>query len=161
VIRSLHATSSKKARIKPQTVQSPMPYQVSTRTIEALRATLAQVEQQTDLAPDDPSLATLKSILLQRIAELQAVDAAAAQRVEHEALEAAHPASTACEDDSAASLAIDLAVSLLATNPAGRPFEPSANLPVPDLPPPPAAPVQELPAMVDEAAPSDLPPAAS
>jgi hypothetical protein len=138
-----------------------MSYQVGTRTIEALRATLAQVEQQTDLAPDDPSLATLKSILLQRIAELQAIDAAGEQRVEHEALEAALKASAAPEDDTAASLAIDLAVSLLATNPAGRPFEPSAKLPVPDLPPTPSAPVQELPAIVDEAAPSDLPPASS
>jgi hypothetical protein len=41
-----------------------MPYQVSTRNIEALRATLAQVEQQTDLAPDDPSVVTLKSIFI-------------------------------------------------------------------------------------------------
>ena len=38
-----------------------MPCQVNTRTNEALRATLAHVEQQTDIASDDPSVATLKA----------------------------------------------------------------------------------------------------
>ena len=144
-----------------------MPYQVSNRTIEALRVTLAQVEQQTDLAPDDPSLVTLKSILLQRIGQLQAVDEAAAQRAEREALEAALTASVAPGDDTAATLAIDLAVSLLAANPAGRPFESSAKITVepvvaiPDLPAQSAAPVEELPSIVDEGAAGDLPPAVS
>jgi hypothetical protein len=90
-----------------------MPYQVSTRTIEALRAMLAQVEQQTDLAPDDPSLVTLKSILLQRVAELQAVDEAATQNAEQAALESALTASNVPASETATTLAIDLAVSLL------------------------------------------------
>jgi hypothetical protein len=139
-----------------------MPYQVSTRTIEALRATLAQVEQQTDLAPDDPSLVTLKSILLQRVAELQAVDEAATQNAEQAALESALTASTVPASETATTLAIDLAVSLLAANPEGRPFQPSAKLPAdavgdPELPTLPAAAVQELPVTADEAAPGDLP----
>lgn len=142
-------------------------HKVSTQTIEALRATLTQIEQIKDLTADDPSLSTLKSILLQRIAEIQAVDEVSAQRAEQEALEVALRASTAPENDAAATLAIDLAVSLLASNPAGRPFEPSAKLPVdplvavPDLPPLVAAPVQNLPEIVNDATPGDLPPSAS
>jgi len=70
-----------------------MPPQVTARRIEALRVTLAQVEQTTDLAHDDPSLATLKRILAQRIAHLQAVDEDAEQRAESAALEATIAAS--------------------------------------------------------------------
>jgi len=101
------------------------------------------------------------------VAELQAVDEAAAQSAERAALEAALTASAAPANDSAASLAIDLAVSLLAANPAGRPFEPPAPIVIDQtaavsvLPPPPAAPFQELPALADEAAPGELPPATS
>ncbi|MHB1702344.1 MAG: hypothetical protein ACYCSN_19870 [Acidobacteriaceae bacterium] len=42
-----------------------------------LRATLAQVEQESGVSPDDPALVALKRIVLQRIADLelaQAVD---------------------------------------------------------------------------------------
>jgi len=144
-----------------------MPYQVTSRTIEALRATLAQVEQTTDVAANDPSLATLKDILLQRIADLQAVDEAATQQAERSALEAATVASAIPDNDKAASLPIDLAVSLLAGTSAGRPIglsdaiSAATAVAVPDLPLHAAGPVQELPAIVDEAVPGDAPPIAT
>lgn len=43
-------------------------------TIDALLQTLRQVEEQAGLAPDDVCLVELKRILLNRIAELEAVD---------------------------------------------------------------------------------------
>jgi hypothetical protein len=46
--------------------------QVTARLIEVLRTTIAEVEQQCGLAPDDPSLATLKKILLVKVADLEA-----------------------------------------------------------------------------------------
>lgn len=137
-----------------------MPHQVSAQTIEALRATLAQVEQMSDFAPDDPSLITLKSILLQRIAELQAVgEAAAMQQAEQLAPESAVTSYPTPTQQPASALAINLAVSLLAENPTARPFEPAAmaavappttpmSLPDPIRPPPEARPV---PAAIDEA----------
>src|SRR4051794_12340294 len=69
--------------------QRQMQYQISSGTIEALKATLAQIEQTPELALNDPSLLMLKSILLQRIAELQAVGEAAAQQAERAVLDAA------------------------------------------------------------------------
>lgn len=50
--------------------------QVDARLIEALRATIVEVEQQSGVAPDDPSLVALKQILLLKIADLEAQRAA-------------------------------------------------------------------------------------
>lgn len=46
--------------------------QVTERLIEVLHTTIAEVEQTSGVAFDDPSLATLKQILLLRIADLEA-----------------------------------------------------------------------------------------
>ena len=46
-------------------------------TIAALRGTIVQLEQSGQFAADDPALVTLKSLLLTRIAELEALHAAA------------------------------------------------------------------------------------
>ncbi len=49
-----------------------MPLSSATRLIEVLRATLLEVEQTSGVSSDDPSMAKLKSILVQRIADLEA-----------------------------------------------------------------------------------------
>ena len=144
-----------------------MPHQVSAQTVEALRATLAQVEQMSDFAPDDPSLTTLKSILLQRIAELQAVgEAAAMQRAEQLATESADTSYPAPTHEPASALAINLAVSLLAENPTGRPFEPAsmAALAPPTTPGPLQDPIRpppktasEFPTAIDKAQIGEIP----
>jgi hypothetical protein len=46
----------------------------SRRLLSVLRATVDQLEKNTDLAPDDPGLVDLKRILLRRIADLQAFE---------------------------------------------------------------------------------------
>jgi len=52
---------------------------VSTKSSEqlknALRATVAQVEQESGVSPDDPALVALKKIVLQRIADLEFAEA--------------------------------------------------------------------------------------
>ena len=49
-----------------------MPLTSDTRIIDALRATILEVEQTSGLSADDPGLISLKSILLRRIADLEA-----------------------------------------------------------------------------------------
>lgn len=39
--------------------------------VDVLRATLVQVEQTSGVSPDDPALAALRNIVLQRIADLE------------------------------------------------------------------------------------------
>ena len=56
---------------------NPLPSHLHS-TIEALRGTIVQLEQSGQFAPDDPALVTLKSLLLSRIAELEALHSAAA-----------------------------------------------------------------------------------
>ena len=46
--------------------------QLSLRLIEALRGTMAEVEQTSGLIPDDPSFVALQRILLVKIADLEA-----------------------------------------------------------------------------------------
>lgn len=52
---------------------------LSSTAVEAFRSTLQVIEEQCGLAPDDPSLLELKRILLNRIAELEVVEAASQQ----------------------------------------------------------------------------------
>jgi hypothetical protein len=47
-------------------------------TIAALRATIAHFDESQDFASSDPALVTLKSLLLTRIAELEALQPSAA-----------------------------------------------------------------------------------
>jgi hypothetical protein len=130
-----------------------MSSQVATRTIEALRATLVQVEQQTGLAPDDPSLDTLKRILLQRIAELEAVAYSeepepADRTVTGTALELAVGPG---EQEPARTLGINLAVSLLAGQATAQPSEiPSLRPEIPELPPIAERAMPELPDVREE-----------
>ena len=49
------------------------------RLLAALRATLLQMENSTEVSPDDSALVALKSILLRRIADLEAEEAAIAE----------------------------------------------------------------------------------
>lgn len=146
-----------------------MTSQFTTRTIDALRATLVQVEQRTGLAPDDPSLGTLKRILLQRIADLEAaaysseVTESADRAVIGTALELAVSPST---DESASSMAINLAVSLLAAQPSMHPLETADSAPVlapavlapavPDLPPVSESVMPELRDVAEQSAPEKL-----
>jgi hypothetical protein len=65
---------------------------LSSAATEALRSTLQMVEQQCGLAPDDPGLVELKRILLNRIAELEAVEAASEQSAREPHESAAGPA---------------------------------------------------------------------
>jgi hypothetical protein len=60
-------------------------------TIAALRGTIVQLEQSGQFAPDDAALVTLKSLLLTRIAELEALHSAATAS-DGEASSAALPA---------------------------------------------------------------------
>ena len=59
-----------------------MPLRSVPNTIEALRLTLFKLEQAGDPAPDSAHFAQLKDILLNRIAELEAVDALASSSVD-------------------------------------------------------------------------------
>lgn len=65
---------------------------LSSAAIEGFRSTLRMVEEQCGLEPEDPSLLELKRILLGRIAELEAVEAAAPQSTEPDSDAAAEPA---------------------------------------------------------------------
>lgn len=49
-----------------------MPLSSPKRLIEVLRATLLEVEETSGVPADDPSMAKLKSILVRRIADLEA-----------------------------------------------------------------------------------------
>lgn len=89
-------------------------------SLEALRQTLQRVEGDSGLAPDDEVLVELKRILLMRIAAREADGLS-------ELVEPATPAALAPEpnpaDEPAVAIAIDLAISLLASHLIGRPFE--------------------------------------
>lgn len=58
---------------------------LSSAAIEGFRTTLRMVEEQCGLAPEDPSLLELKRILLGRIAELEAAEAAIEQSAKPDA----------------------------------------------------------------------------
>jgi len=95
-----------------------MPHKLSSAAIEALRSTLQRVEQEWDLTPNDAALLELKRILLTRITELEAAQEAGP------AVPACIPAvleSGPTSGDAATTLALDLAVSLVAQPPTGLP----------------------------------------
>lgn len=48
-----------------------MPPKNLEQLVDVLRATLVQVEQTSGVSPDDPALAALRNIVLQRIADLE------------------------------------------------------------------------------------------
>lgn len=50
--------------------------------VDVLRATLVQVEQTSGVSPDDPALAALRNIVLQRIADLELEKASHESEVE-------------------------------------------------------------------------------
>lgn len=98
-----------------------MPHKLSSAAIEGLRSTLQSVEEHSGLMSDDSALVELKRILVARIAELEAVQRAS------ESADQAGPAVLEfgpTSGDPAMTLALDLAVSLVAERSAGREFEP-------------------------------------
>ena len=92
-------------------------------TVDALRQTLTQVEEQAGLAPDDVCLIELKRILLNRIVELEAAEFAANSTKDRPPILAALELATLSEDERAAAVAVDLAVSLLTDQLPSRPSE--------------------------------------
>lgn len=100
-------------------------------TIDALHHTLAQVEEQAGLAPDDVCLIELKRILLNRVAELEASELAAATPKDQLPVQVDLLDSPA--DQPAVAVAVDLAITLLTDYLSPRPLEPvGAVLPAPD-----------------------------
>lgn len=56
-----------------------MSHRPTSNVIEALRATLEQVEERCDLGADDPTLVELRRIVLNRVADLQSSEAGTAE----------------------------------------------------------------------------------
>ena len=82
-------------------------------TIDALRQTLIQVEEQVGLAPDDVCLVELKRILLNRVADLEVAESAANTPKGRPSIMAGLNLEASPSDQPAVAVAVDLAVTLL------------------------------------------------
>ena len=99
-------------------------------TIDALRHTLAQVEEHSGIAPDDVCLRELKRILLNRIADLEAAEVAETANAQPLASIGLDPPYTP-QDQPAVAVAVDLAITLLSDYLPVRDADPRPS-PIPD-----------------------------
>ncbi|HEY2471287.1 MAG TPA: hypothetical protein VGI45_26070 [Terracidiphilus sp.] len=100
-----------------------MPDRPTRTTIDALRQTLARVEEQAGLEPDDVCLLELKRILLNRIVDLEAAGLSANTRKDRPGIIAGLNVRTPSADQPAVAVAVDLAITLLTDYLSGRPGE--------------------------------------
>ena len=90
-----------------------MPHKLSSAAIEALKSSLQSVEENSGLEPGDSALRELKRVLVGRVAELEAAEQVSQSENRVAAVLQASPT----PGDAAATLALDLAVSLVAQRP--------------------------------------------
>lgn len=113
-------------------LEYPLSDRPTRTTIDALRQTLAQVEEHSGLAPDDVALRELKRILLNRIADLEAAALVQSSPQDPISVAAGLNLITPPEDQPAVAVAVDLAITLLSGYLTPRPLEAAPAIKVPD-----------------------------
>jgi hypothetical protein len=127
----MHLSIRARTHVRP--TEYPLPDRLTSTTIDALRKTLAQVEEQAGLAPDDVCLIELKRILLKRIVDLESAEHGANSPStdfltgnsprDRSAIAAGLNVRGLPADQPAVAVAVDLAITLLTGYLADRPLE--------------------------------------
>lgn len=107
-----------------EALEYPLSDRPTRASIDALRQTLAQVEEQAGLAPDDVCLVELKRILLNRIADLEGSYLAGNSPNDLAPTVAAVDLATSPAEQPAVAVAVDLAITLLTEYLPPRSLEP-------------------------------------